>query len=78
MLLILLHRSECWILKREQENELNISERKVFRRCWTVGVGVEWRMNHGDGTISGHGICRIRYNHELYKVTNNSNSAQVI
>jgi hypothetical protein len=50
--------------KREEENMLQIFERRILRRIY--------------GPIKENGIWRSRYNHELYKLYNEADVVKVI
>jgi hypothetical protein len=56
--------SESWPLKREDENMLQIFERKILRRIY--------------GLIKENDIWRSRYNRELYKLYNKRDIRKVI
>lgn len=60
---VLKYRGENWPLKRKDENMIRISERRIFRIY---------------GSIKRNGIWTSRYNHELYKLYNESNIVKVI
>jgi hypothetical protein len=56
--------SESWPLSKKDENLLQISERRILRRIY--------------GPINEGGICRIRYNNELYKLYSEPDTVTVI